>query len=158
MTIFAKRSILDAWQNSEFSSKASNNLRKKPYLRCLRGFWIHLCIIFANLLPICLLNLVNIFKQIQYCARSKIHVTLCSTYLLNNENHNSVSSPCVSIDYVFTSVQKNISKFTRKTLRGSPTKNLKTYIKKGLHLRGFHVNLVKFEWTVFLQNLLWNCF
>ena len=29
----------------------------------------------------------------------QIHVTLCSIYLLNNENYNSVSQPCVYTDY-----------------------------------------------------------
>ena len=29
----------------------------------------------------------------------QIHVTLCSRYLLNNENYNSVPNSCVSIDH-----------------------------------------------------------
>ena len=42
--IFAKSSILDVWQGSEFPSELSNNLQKKLHLRCLAGSWIHLCI------------------------------------------------------------------------------------------------------------------
>ena len=44
VTIFAKSSILDVSQDSEFASEASNDLQKKLYLSCLTGFWIHLCI------------------------------------------------------------------------------------------------------------------
>ena len=44
LTIFAKDSIIAVWQDSEFSSEASNDLRKKFHLRCLTEFWIHLCI------------------------------------------------------------------------------------------------------------------
>ena len=44
LTIFTKSSILDIWQDSEFASEPSNNLRKKLHLRCLAGSWIHLCI------------------------------------------------------------------------------------------------------------------
>ena len=43
MTIFAKSFISDNWQNSEFASKASNNLCEKLHLRCLTGFWIYFC-------------------------------------------------------------------------------------------------------------------
>ena len=32
LTIIAKSSILDGWQNSEFASVVSNNLRKKVHL------------------------------------------------------------------------------------------------------------------------------
>ena len=63
-TIFAKNSILHVWQDSEFASEVSNDLRKKLYLSVL--------IIFAKLLPICLLNLINILHHIsrnKYCAR-----------------------------------------------------------------------------------------
>ena len=38
LTIFAKRSIFDVWQDSEFVSEASNDLRKKLSLRRLTGF------------------------------------------------------------------------------------------------------------------------
>ena len=41
-------------------------------------------VIFAKLLVICLLNLISIVHGLY-------HVTLFSTYLLNNENYNSVS-------------------------------------------------------------------
>ena len=37
-------------------------------------------------------------------VHGQIQVTLFSTYLFNNENDNSVSEPCVSIDYVFSHV------------------------------------------------------
>ena len=43
-TIFAKSSILDVWQDSEFASETSNDLNKKLHHRCLTGFWTHLCI------------------------------------------------------------------------------------------------------------------
>ena len=69
LTIFAKSSILDVWQDSEFPCKPRKDLRKKLHLRCLAGSWIHLCI--ARLLPICFLNLINKFDQArQYCVRS----------------------------------------------------------------------------------------
>ena len=44
LTIIAKSSILDVLQDSEFASKTSNDLRKKPHLTCLIEFWTHLCI------------------------------------------------------------------------------------------------------------------
>ena len=37
-TKFAKSSILDVWQDPEFASDASNDLRKKLHLSCLTGF------------------------------------------------------------------------------------------------------------------------
>ena len=37
---------------------------------------------------------------------SQIHVTLCSTYLLNNKNYNKFFLTCVSIDYDFTKFAK----------------------------------------------------
>ena len=37
-TIFAKSSILDVEQDSEFASEASNDLHKKLFLSCLTGF------------------------------------------------------------------------------------------------------------------------
>ena len=37
-TIFAKNSILHVWQDSEFASAVSNDLRKKLYLRCFDYF------------------------------------------------------------------------------------------------------------------------
>ena len=46
LTIFAKSSILGVWQDSEFASEASNDLRKKLYARLCDKFWIHLCINF----------------------------------------------------------------------------------------------------------------
>ena len=55
-----------------------------------------------KLLLICLLNLINISHHISSkysIVHGQIHVTLFSTYLHNNENHNSVSQPCISIDY-----------------------------------------------------------
>ena len=44
LTIFAKSSILDLWQDSEFPSETSSNLWKKLHLSCLTGFWIYLFI------------------------------------------------------------------------------------------------------------------
>ena len=44
LTIFAKSSILDVWQDSEFTSEHSNDLRKKLHLSCIAGSWIHLCV------------------------------------------------------------------------------------------------------------------
>ena len=44
LTNFEKISILDVWQDPDFSSKPSNDLRKKLHHRCLAGSWIHLCI------------------------------------------------------------------------------------------------------------------
>ena len=44
LTIFAKSSIMDVWQDSEFASEASNDLRKWLHLRCMTGFWTHLSI------------------------------------------------------------------------------------------------------------------
>ena len=38
LVIFAKSSILDVWQDSEFASKASNNSRRKLHQSCLTGF------------------------------------------------------------------------------------------------------------------------
>ena len=43
LTIFAKSSIFDVWQVSELVSEASNNQRKKLFLRCLAGFLMHFC-------------------------------------------------------------------------------------------------------------------
>ena len=44
LTIFAKSFTLDIWQDSEFASEPSNDLRKTLHLRCLAGSWIHLFI------------------------------------------------------------------------------------------------------------------
>ena len=54
VTIFAKSFILDVWQDSEFLCKPRKDLRKKPHLRCLAGYWFHFCVnyfrkTFANL-------------------------------------------------------------------------------------------------------------
>ena len=38
LNIFAKNTILDVWQDSEFASEASNNLWKKLNLIYLTGF------------------------------------------------------------------------------------------------------------------------
>ena len=72
LTIFTKSSILDVWQDFEQASSPSNDLQKKLHLRCLAWSWIHLSVIFTRLLPICLLNLINIFHHISsntvFCA------------------------------------------------------------------------------------------
>ena len=44
LIVFAKISILDVWQDSEFASEPSNDLQKKLHLRGLAGSSIHLCI------------------------------------------------------------------------------------------------------------------
>ena len=41
LTIFAKSSILDVWQDSEFASEANNDLRKKLILAVWQGFQIN---------------------------------------------------------------------------------------------------------------------
>ena len=38
LTFYAKSSILDVWQDSEFASESGNNLRNKLHLRCLKEF------------------------------------------------------------------------------------------------------------------------
>ena len=80
LTIFAKSSILYVWQDPQFASEASNDLRKKSHLRCLTGY----CIILAKLFPICLLSLMNMFHHVSNntIVHGQIHVTLCLTYLL----------------------------------------------------------------------------
>ena len=61
----AKSLILDIWQDSEFASEASNNLRMKLHLSCLIGSLIILILfIFAKLFPISLLNLINMFHHV----------------------------------------------------------------------------------------------
>ena len=73
LTIFTKSSIPDVWQNSEFPCKPKKDLREKLHLPFI-------LIIFARLLPICLLNLINIFHQ-DSILHGQIHVTLISTYI-----------------------------------------------------------------------------
>ena len=76
--------------------KPVTNSQKKLHLRCLTGgfesvfnyLYLQPFVIFTKLLPICLLNLINITDSI---VHGQIHVTLVSTYLLNNENYNGVS-------------------------------------------------------------------
>ena len=52
LTTFAKSSILDVWQDSEFASEPSNYLWKKLHLRCLAGLeFTFVLIIFSRLLP-----------------------------------------------------------------------------------------------------------
>ena len=67
LSIFPKCSVIDVWQDSVFTSEASNDLRKKLPFRCFAGFRTHLCIIYFlqnYLLPTCLLNLINVFHNI----------------------------------------------------------------------------------------------
>ena len=94
LTVFAKISILDAWQNSEFASEPSNDLQKKVHLRCLAGSSIHLCI---NHFRKTVAYLFTKFDQhihhihaIQHCARSSPR-DLNYNIFVNNENYNSVS-------------------------------------------------------------------
>ena len=69
---FYKELHLRCLTRFEQASSPSNDLRKKLHLRCLAWSWIHLSIIFTRLLPICLLNLINIFHHISsnivFCA------------------------------------------------------------------------------------------
>ena len=75
-------------------------MQKKLHLRYLTGFWVRLfshwsLVIFAkrfvlNIYWKCLLNLFNTFHHISSnIVHCYIHVTLCTTYLLNNENYNT---------------------------------------------------------------------
>ena len=61
LTILAKSSILDVWQDSEFASKASNDFAKKAlsqiFYRVLNPP-LQPSIIFAKLLAICLLTVL----------------------------------------------------------------------------------------------------
>ena len=95
LTIFLKSSILDISQDSQFNSKASYNIAKKAPsqmfdrvldLPLITFKNLQSLVILAKLSAICLLNLLNI----KDCARS-FPRALFSTYLLNNENYNSVS-------------------------------------------------------------------
>ena len=96
LTIFAKSSILDIWQDSEFVSEANNDfVEKTPSQMFARVLNSPLQPLIAKLLVTCLLNLINIAVL---CTVSSTWLYF-STYLLNNENYNSVSQPCVSIDY-----------------------------------------------------------
>ena len=93
LTIFAKSSILDVWQDSEFTSETSNNLPKKLRISCLTGFWIHLLIIFAKPFTICSLNLINIFHYISVLCTIKStwpyfeHICLITKIILVFPNH-----------------------------------------------------------------------
>ena len=53
----------------------------KPVATCGKSSISDVLAIFAKLLPICLLNLIKIYQEIQYCARSN-YVNLCSTFCL----------------------------------------------------------------------------
>ena len=86
MTIFAKSSILDVWQDSEFASTASFNFAQKApsqifdrvlNLSLITSKNLKPLVIFAKLLPICLLHLINITV-----VHGQIHLTLFSKYLL----------------------------------------------------------------------------
>ena len=81
---------LDVWKDPEFASEASNDLWKKLHLRYLTGLWIHLCI---NYFRKTIAYLFTKFDQHippyikQYgIVHGQIHVTLCSKYLLSNQN------------------------------------------------------------------------
>ena len=93
LTIFAKSSILDVWQDSEFTSETSNNLPKKLRISCLTGFWIHLLIIFAKPFTICSLNLINMFHYISVLCTIKStcpyfeHICLITKIILVFPNH-----------------------------------------------------------------------
>ena len=89
-TIFAKSSILDVWQDSEFASESSNNLQKKApsqmLSRVLNSPLYYLRKTVAYFYS--LVNLVNIFHQIssnKFCAGGQTQVASISTYLFNDE-------------------------------------------------------------------------
>ena len=66
LTIFSKTSILDVCQDSELASEASNDLWKSSISDVL--------IIFAKLLSVCLVNLINIFHH--YILRNRVLCTV----------------------------------------------------------------------------------
>ena len=68
LTIFAKSSILDVWQDFEFASEANNDLRKKLHLRSpMYSLFSQNYSLFAFLI---LLTYSTIYQAIQYCAQS----------------------------------------------------------------------------------------
>ena len=81
LTIFAKSSILDVWQDPEQPFKPKKDLRKKSHLRCVD--FGYLFTKFDSHIPPNLLQ--------DSIVHGQMHVTLISTYLFNNENYNSVS-------------------------------------------------------------------
>ena len=94
MTIFAKSSISD-FLSSPLKQVTTGG--KGSISDVWQGLELTFAlIIFAKLLPICLLNLINSIPSHHISSNcstvhGQIHVTLRSTYLLNNENYNSVS-------------------------------------------------------------------
>ena len=80
LTIFAISSILDVWQDFEFASETSNDLQKKPRLRCLTGFWTHPCInYFLKTIPYLFTKFDWHILSYISIVHGQIHVTLCST-------------------------------------------------------------------------------
>ena len=68
--------------------------RKSSISDVWRGLELTFVSIFAELLRICLLNLINIFHHVSNkysIVNGQIHMTLMLKYLLNNENYNSIS-------------------------------------------------------------------
>ena len=101
LAIFAKSFFLDVWEDSDFLSEPSNDLRKKLHLRSLAGsFWVHLCINYFHKSVSYLFTKFDkqfppYIKQ-NSIVHGQIHVILVSAYLFDNENYNSVSQPYVS--------------------------------------------------------------
>ena len=63
VTIFAKSSILDAWQDFKFASEASDNFAEKSPSQMLfrvLNLYLQPLIIFTKMLAICLLNFIKI--------------------------------------------------------------------------------------------------
>ena len=86
LTIFAKISTLDVWQDSEFVSEPSNDLRRKLHLRCLAWSYIHLCFNYFRKAVAYLFNKFDwhippYIKQFS-TVHGQIQVTLISTYLI----------------------------------------------------------------------------
>ena len=95
LTIFLKSSILDVWQDSQFASEASYDIAEKvpPHmfdrvlnLSLITSKKLQPLVILAKLW----LFVYEIWLTLKYCARP-FPRDLISTYLLNNENYNSVS-------------------------------------------------------------------
>ena len=82
---------------SEFASEASNDSRKSSISAVWQRFeFTFVLIIFAKLSPF--IYIPYLFTELDYhippyisIVHGQIHVTLCSTCLLNNENYSSVS-------------------------------------------------------------------
>ena len=124
--IFLKSSILDIWQDSDFSSEPSNNLREKLHLGCLAGSWIHLCI--------------NHFRKTVAYLFTKFDSHIPPYIKQYSVGHGQIhstfaSQPCVSKDYALnaevhlvpsqTSTMDLFSKIKKWLPRKNPATNAK---------------------------------